>query len=188
MNFDYRDNQDNPVELPGKYAVKVENNSNNIDYSEFTYTYPRLILDEIIQGTDKVGFINFRRDPIDKISRRNPTFFKYNDKFYPYLSLKVASDYLKRHEKLDFKKFEITENNDLIVGNRTLPLDETGSMIINWYGANNDVYSQSAILVGKIKSDQARYDPEYVLPEHGKNSKQCTEMKQNIENQRSFNT
>jgi len=136
MNFDYRPDIEKAPELPDKLEVEVENNSENIDYSEFTYTYTRLILDEIIQATDKIGFINFRRDPIDKISRRSPTFFKYKGDYYPYLALKVASDYIKRHENVEFDKYIINENNELIAGNRILPLDNTGSMIINWYGSH----------------------------------------------------
>ena len=136
MNFDFRDNK--PVEIPDKLTINLENNSENIDYSMFSYSYCRLILDEIIQATDKIGFINFRRDPIDKISRRGPTFFKYQDEYYPYLALKLAADYIERHEGVEVDKFEINENNELVFGNRRLPLDETGSMIINWYGFNEE--------------------------------------------------
>lgn len=134
MNFDYRNNREKAPELPDKLKINLEKYSDDINYSEFTYSYVRLIMEEIIEATDKIGFINFRRDPIDKISRRSPTFFKYQDDYYPYLGLKVAADYIKRHEKVDFDKFVINENNELIIGSRKLPLDNTGSMIINWYG------------------------------------------------------
>ncbi len=136
MNFDYRDNAELAPDLPYKLKVNVENNSEKVDFTGFTYTYARLILDEIIQATDKIGIINFRRDPIDKISRRAPTFFKYKDDYYPYLAFKVGADYIKRHEKINFDKFLISENEELVISDRKLPLDSTGSMIINWYGGD----------------------------------------------------
>ncbi|HSA07380.1 MAG TPA: diguanylate cyclase [Candidatus Gastranaerophilales bacterium] len=136
MNFDYREDNDKAPELPEKFKINLENKSKNIDFSEFSFTYCRLILDEIIEATQNVGFINFMRDPIDKISRRSPTFFKYKDDYYPYLALKVATDYIKRQEKLKIDKYVINEKNELIIGNRSFPLDENGSIIINWYGSH----------------------------------------------------
>ncbi len=136
MNFDYRENKGNAPDLPDKLKAKLENNSKKIDFSEFRFTYARLILDEIIQATDKIGIINFRRDPIDKISRKSPTFFKYKDDYYPYLALKLGTDYIKRRENIDFNKYIINEKNELVIANRKLPLDNTGSMIINWYGGD----------------------------------------------------
>lgn len=136
MNFDYRDKEKKAPDLPGKLTVNLENNSDKVNFYEFTYTYARLIIDEIIKQTENIGFINFRRDYIDKISRRSPTFFKYKEDYYPYLALKVAADYIERHEKTNIEKFVINKNEELIIGNRQIPLDKTGSMIINWYGSD----------------------------------------------------
>lgn len=135
MNFDHRD-EVNPPELPEKLTINVENNSKDIDYKNFSYPYARLILDEIIESTDNIGFINFNKDHLDGVSRRSPTFFKYNNDYYPYLAIKVASDYIKKHEKTNIDKYVITEDNKLIFGNRSFSLDENGSIIINWYGQN----------------------------------------------------
>lgn len=134
MNFDYRTDVENAPEIPDKLTINLENNSENINYENFSYTYCRLILDEIIEATDKIGFINFRRDPVDKIARRSPTFFKYRNDFYPYLALKMASDYIEKQEDIEIDKYTITDNNELIFGNRKFKLDESGSIIINWYG------------------------------------------------------
>ncbi len=134
MNFDYREDKKNAPDVPDKLSVSLENRSRDIDFSYFSYTYCRLILDEIMEATDKIGFINFRRDPIDKIARKSPTFFEYRGNYYPYLALKLASDYIERHENVDTNKYVITGDNRLLIGNRSLQLDNSGSITINWYG------------------------------------------------------
>lgn len=134
MNFDYREEIVKAPEIPDKLTINLENNSKNINFSDFSFTYCRLILDEILQRTDKIGLINFRRDPVDKIARRSPTFFEYKGDYYPYLALKLASDYIAKHENLEINKYTITDKNELLFGNRIFRLDESGSIIINWYG------------------------------------------------------
>ncbi|OGI00174.1 MAG: hypothetical protein A2Y25_00305 [Candidatus Melainabacteria bacterium GWF2_37_15] len=135
MNFDVNEGAKSAPELPKKLSINLENNSKNINFAgdDANYVYCRLILDGIIKATDKIGFINFRRDPEDNISRRSPTFFKYQDNYYPYLALKLGADYIKRHENLDFNKFTITKDNKLTFGSRIFKLDDRGSMIIKWY-------------------------------------------------------
>lgn len=140
MNFDDRPANAQIPEIPQKLTANVENQS-KIDFlnSPYTsYTYPRMILDKVLESTDQIGFINFRRDAIDYTSRRSPTFFGFSGNYYPYLAIKAASDYIKRHENLDFDKYIITPNNELIIGNRKLPLDENGSLIISWYNSPKD--------------------------------------------------
>jgi len=145
MNFDVKlDKDDNTKfdetyispDVPEKFSVNLENRSSNIDFSSFTYNDCRFIMDELIDGTDKIGFINFMRSPIDKIARKGPTFFKYtgNDKYYPYLGLKLAADYIKKKENVEIAKFVINEKNELLFGNRKLPLDNDGLITIDWYG------------------------------------------------------
>ncbi len=141
MNFDvvvdesgYFDENHTPPEVPEKFSVNLENRSKIIDFSNFTFNNCRFIMDELVEGTDKIGFINFMRSPIDKIARKGPTFFRYEGSYYPYLGLKLASDYIELTENVEIDKYVINENNELVFGNRSFHVDENGSIIIDWYG------------------------------------------------------
>jgi diguanylate cyclase (GGDEF)-like protein len=135
MSFDNRNEDEikNAPDLPKLLSAKLENKSKTINFKKFDFNYCNLILDRIINGTKNIGIINFLRDE-DNVSRRSPTFFKYKEKFYPYMPLKLASDYISKHEKINADKFVINKKNQLLFGSRKIQLDDQGSMIINWYG------------------------------------------------------
>ncbi|MDD3593588.1 MAG: diguanylate cyclase [Candidatus Gastranaerophilales bacterium] len=135
MNFDYRDNE-NPQQLPLELIANLDNKS-SVDYKDFTFTNVRSTIPEILHGTDKIGFINFMRDN-DGIARRAPTFFIYKENYYPYISIKVVQEYMLRHNLINSKKFVITPDRHLIMGDRKIPLDHEGLMILNWY-AKQDI-------------------------------------------------
>jgi diguanylate cyclase (GGDEF)-like protein len=137
MNFDNRDTINPPI-LPDALKINVENHSQTTDFSNFSFSNCRLILKDIMNSTSNIGLINLSRDE-DAITRRGSLLLKYNNDFYPYLSLKVAHDYLKKHENLNIDKFEINKNNQIILGNRKIQLDRDGRMIINWYGADSTI-------------------------------------------------
>lgn len=132
MNFDYKEREYKP--LPDHLATKVQNDS-DIDYSAMQFSSCRYIMQEIINSTPNIGFINFKRDS-DGISRRAPTFFKYKDKFYPYLALKVGANYLKKHGQYNDNEFKIDKNRNLLIGNKKLKLDKEGFTTLNWYGTD----------------------------------------------------
>jgi len=129
MNFDNRKKENTP-NLPDLLKYKLENNSYDIEYNE--YTNCNLIFKDIIKSSPNIGIINFFRDP-DSVSRRTQLFFNYKNDYYPYLAFRVAYDYLKRHEHIKMDKFVIDKNNQLIIGKRKIPLDQDGAMLINWY-------------------------------------------------------
>lgn len=137
MSFDDIGNNNNDApDLPSRLKTNLENYSKTIKFNRSRidyFNYPNLIFDKLMQNAKNIGIINFMRDD-DNVARRSPSFFKYKNCFYPYMPLKLAADYIEKHEKVKTDKFVITPQNQLIFGNRKIQLDENGSMIINWYG------------------------------------------------------
>lgn len=133
MSFDDRADVQNAPSLPPYLKANLENHSKTINFENFNFNYCNLIMDKIISGTKNIGIINFMRDD-DNVSRRSPSFLKYKGDLYPYMPLKLASDYISEHEKVKIDKYVINKKNRLIFGNRKIQLDDQGSMIINWYG------------------------------------------------------
>ncbi len=133
MSFDKRAEVKNPPDLPIELKSNLKNYSKTINFEDFDFNYCNLILDKILKNTKNIGIINFLRDE-DTVARRSPTFFKYKNDYYTYMPLKLAADYIAKHEKIDTDKFLIDIDNKLIFGNRNIQLDDAGSMVINWYG------------------------------------------------------
>ena len=61
-----------------------------------------------------------------------PLFLNYNGRYYPQLALKVALDSLGLKDKKDF---EINKKGELILGDKKIPVNNDGSVILNWYGS-----------------------------------------------------
>jgi len=141
MSFEDRNGFSNAPVLPPSLKANLENQSATINFKDFNFNYCNLIFDRILNGTKNIGIINFMRDD-DNIVRRSPTFLEYKGNYYPYMALKLASDYIAKHEKTNANKFVINEENQLLFGNRIIQLDNRGSvngsmrgcMLINWYG------------------------------------------------------
>ena len=121
-----------PVELPDKLAVNLLNNSKNIDTKFYEFTNCRSILDGILNNTSNIGMINVLRAD-DGVLRQMPLFLNYNGKYYPQLALKVALDSLGLKDKKDF---EINKKGELILGNKRIPVNNDGSVTLNWYGVS----------------------------------------------------
>ena len=92
-----------------------------------------------------------------------PLFVKYHDKYYSQLGLKVAIDAINSREgnTIDPHNFVIDKDSNLLLGSRKIFLDNDGSAILNWYGANG-VYDQVPMykLIKVINGDakDAGYD------------------------------
>lgn len=128
------DNQDQDLRkgtiLPDKLSINVENKSNKIDTKYYEFTNCRNILDGIINSTSNIGMINVLRGD-DGVLRQMPLFLNYNGKYYPQLALKVALNSLEMKDKKDF---EINKKGELILGDYKIPVNNDGSVILNWYG------------------------------------------------------
>lgn len=132
MNFDNEDfDLRQPITLPNDLSVNVKNNS-NVDFSkDLTFSNCRAILPQILNSTQNVGLINVSRED-DGILRKIPPFMVYQNNFYPHLALMVGLKYLNNGNNI--RDFQIDKNSNLILKNRTIPLDKDGGAILNWYG------------------------------------------------------
>ncbi len=130
-----------PPLLDEKLASNIKIESNNLKLNKFTNC--RIIHDEIIEATDKIGHINTPKAD-DGFIRKIPLLIKYpkinsdlkeiKDNYYLYMTVKLAIDYLNKYEDANIKEIKIDKNNNLILGSRIIPLTENGEAILNWYG------------------------------------------------------
>ena len=137
MNFDNQEEDLRvPPQLPKKLSVKVNNKSDSVNLLENSFTNCRKILDGLINATDKIGITNVTRAD-DGILRKVPVFVQYKGRYYPQLAFSVGLNYLEsigEYKKSD--EFVIDNNSNLIIGTRKINIDKDGSVILNWYGAN----------------------------------------------------
>lgn len=126
-----------PQALPQTLSVKVKNDS-KIDYSSnnsyVKFSNCRTILPQILKGTNNVGMINVIRSD-DGILRKVPPFVTYQNKYYPSLALLVGLKYLNLDQDVLKNGFNINKNSNLKIGNRNIPIDKDGGVILNWYGS-----------------------------------------------------
>lgn len=133
MNFDYEPADLRvPAKLPDYLKVNVNNLSKNISFSDLTFTNCRTILPQIINGTSHIGFINVTREN-DGILRRMPLFMNYQNEFYPHMALLMGLKTLTDKDDV-LRSFTIDKNSDIKIGNKTIPVDKDGEVILNWYG------------------------------------------------------
>ena len=158
INFDSLDEQIRKAQpLPNKLKVNIKNESKiNFKNQTLTYSNCRRIIDEIIDATANIGHINLVRAD-DGIARKISPFVTYKNDFYPHLALKVGLDYLKKTENIDSKNIFIDKNKNLILGSRKIPLDYTGSAILNWYGASGEYNPNSFKYIPIWKLEKLTY-------------------------------
>jgi len=88
----------------------------------------------VVSGSKGAGFTNIHIDPDGK-RRRLKLFVKSGDKWYPQLVMAPVLDRLGSPEVEISRKRIVLKNADFPGGIRktvTIPLDETGNMILNW--------------------------------------------------------
>lgn len=137
MNLDYQDfDVRKPEKLPDTLSVNVKNDS-KIDYksndSNVKYPNCRTILPQILNGTNNVGMINVVRSS-DGMLRKVPPFVTYQGKYYPSLALLVGLKYLNLDQEVLKNGFYIDKNFNLKIGDKIIPVDKDGGVILNWYG------------------------------------------------------
>ena len=135
LNFDYRESEEKK-DLPLNWAANLDNKSNDIDFSDFSFTNVRGAIPELLDAAKNVVFVNFQRDN-DGISRRAPSFFVYREKYYPYAALKLAQDYMYKKGDIKSKKFIITNDNYLVMDTKKIKLDKDGYLTINWHNRSD---------------------------------------------------
>lgn len=128
----------------------------NSNVSFYKYTNCRTILPEIIENTRNIGHINtpksddgyIRMIPVAiNFPLYSPSDYSFiKDKYYLYMTVKIAIDYLNKYENanIDIDKITVV-NNKIYLGDRVIPLTKNGETILNWYGetGSNDNLSWS---------------------------------------------
>lgn len=107
-------------------SEKLSQSSPILDF--ITYTIYTPIMKGLLKEAYGVGAINLKTD-IDGVNRYHMPLFKYNNEYYPSLSLAVAQSLLPEGKK----NIEIYDEK-LIIGDRKIPLDLEGKNFTTWYG------------------------------------------------------
>lgn len=142
MNLDSQDFAvRKPIKLPENLAVNVKNDS-RIDFSkELSFPNCRGILPQIIDGTTNIGMINVSRAD-DGILRKIPPFVMYQGDYYPQLAFLVGLQSLANPENFKDLDFRISRTGQVKLGDRSIPLDNDGGVILNWYGPADKTFKQ----------------------------------------------
>ncbi len=139
MNFDdmaYEVRQ--PANLPARLQLTVDNKS-KVDFQNLTFTNCRPILSQIINSNTKIGILNIVRSS-DGIVREFPAVVKYQNGFYPNLAFLTALNYQSKLDKKPYNAVTIDKNSNVLVGNKKLPMNSDGGLILNWYGHSGETY------------------------------------------------
>lgn len=132
-SFDLR----KPINLPQKMKADLNIESKNINIEEiFGFKNCRPIISQLLNNKTNVGMININRSN-DGIIRTAPTFAKYKNEYYPYLTLMVGNDYVNNGEKTPYT---IDKKSNLKSGELTIPVTSSGECVLNWYGPAQKTY------------------------------------------------
>ena len=132
-SFDIR----KPVDLPDKMKANLEINTKNVDIGKiFGFTNCRAIIEQLLNNSTKIGMININRSN-DGIIRTVPTFAKYKNEYYPYLTVMVGNDYINQNAE---REYIIDEKSNLKSGKLNIPVTNSGECVLNWYGPAQKTY------------------------------------------------
>ena len=161
LSFDLR----KPPVLPDYLSANIDNESKIMLKNQFTeYTNCRSIISQIMNTTSNIGQINLVRDE-DGIARDLHPFVVYKDRYYPHLALKVVLKYLEQKEGLKIKDFKIDKNGFLMLGKRTVPLNEKASVILNWYGPSGINSTSTFEYIPMWKVEKTMYEGVKLIPD-----------------------
>lgn len=161
LSFDLR----KPPVLPDYLSANIDNESKIMLKNQFTeYTNCRSIISQIMNTTSNIGQINLVRDE-DGIARDLHPFVVYKDRYYPHLALKVVLKYLEQKEGLKIKDFKIDKNGFLMLGKRTVPLNEKASVILNWYGPSCINSTSTFEYIPMWKVEKTMYEGVKLIPD-----------------------
>ena len=99
------------------------------------------------------GFLNAIPDD-DGILRRVPMLIRFEDQLYPSLTLATLMQYQKIGQ-IGIRRRKRSDSLDLLVGNRSIPVDAQGNMMVQFARRNDATPSVSAadLLGGKLSPD-----------------------------------
>ncbi len=131
LNFDNQEFEvRKPADLPERIKLNIDNKSSVNFKNKYNFTNCRVILQELLNGNVQVGLTNVRRSG-DGIIRAVAPIMIYKEDYYPYLSFKAGSDYLRLNRD---NNFVIDSKKNIIVSDTKVPLNKDGETILNWYG------------------------------------------------------
>lgn len=131
LNFDNQEFEvRKPANLPERIKLNIDNKSSVNFKNKYNFTNCRLILPELLNGNVQIGLTNVRRSG-DGIIRAIAPVMVYKEDYYPYLSFKAGSDYLRLNRD---NNFVIDSKRNIIVSDTKIPLNKDGETILNWYG------------------------------------------------------
>jgi len=151
--LDFDDSKERtPPDFPDTIKAKIKNGE-GLKKLVFDYTNSRGLMEEILEGTQNIGFINVPTHSDGKIREYMP-FIVYKDEFYRHLALLVA---LKAIEG-DASNFSIKNNEIILDKTRKIPLNKDGRTILNWYGpAKTFKYMPMHTLDKKLKAHDTEF-------------------------------
>lgn len=153
-----------PADLPSYLIADLINNSKiNFKNDYLVFSNCRAIISQIMNTTPNIGHINLIREN-DGIARDLPPFVVYKNDFYPHLALKAAIKYLEKTENLDLKNYKVDAENNLLLGNRKIPLTFHGTTILNWYGPSGMNNHNSFTYVPLWKVEKSMYEGAKLIP------------------------
>jgi serine/threonine-protein kinase len=112
-----------------------------------------LPIPEICQGAKSLGHINLLPDPDGKV-RWDPLIIEYAGQYYPSFSLQIAAS------ALNLTRGDVTVHvgRSLNLGQKKIPTNPQGMMLLNYYGGNQTFpyHSCADILSGKTSANTFR--------------------------------
>lgn len=84
----------------------------------------------LTESMKSAGFLNAIADE-DGTLRKAPLLVRYKDRLYPHIALKIIFDLWGINPKTDIR---INPGKSIIIGNRLIPVDTNGCLLLNWGG------------------------------------------------------
>jgi adenylate cyclase len=113
----------------------------------------------ISEAAQSNGFFNAIPDD-DGTIRRGMLVLTLGDRIFPSLALKAVSNYLNAPIMMEFADYGVEK---IAVGDKRIPVNESGKMMVNFYGPGHTFphYSASDVVTGKL--DPALFKDKIVL-------------------------
>jgi adenylate cyclase len=133
------------MEEKDKFYNKMDTEPDDLNWQDFVISAPKSLIDRyqsfdrisntfypLLNAGKSAGHVNFDPD-VDGVIRYSPLGRRFNDKFYPSISFRAIYDILGA-TGLDFDE----DNNEIVLqledGERRMPIDDKGRMLITYQG------------------------------------------------------
>jgi len=139
MLFDYEEEENRiSAELPKNLKNEVKNDNLIKENPRLVFPNSQPILFDILNNSKNIGSVNFTRES-DGIIRYMPVLVNYKDDYYKNISFVSALNYLD----INKTSFEIKNGKLLLDNGFSIPLNDSGRAIMNWY--NEDTFENVSL-------------------------------------------